>query len=275
MQAKSYMPCTAPGVTIDNAMADSPELEMSIVDPQTSIAVLLEHRVGGIPKDSRMVFFQSALLYSTSFGQTKGSSFNIGSEDLFVVADVFRSADFTALTALLTRQAISNIWQSPVDNAAPLQQARDLLISKCVHILSNYRLHTSAISLPLGQLILPDRLQLLPLFCMSFLKSIMLRPSFPKRGSGIRAVKPSPTANERACGLSYGAAVLPAFAMLLVHANVFPILDLQDGAGEWQIPAVLHGFLRNGKGCMSRLYPVAKNGKSEHNLHRGRRSLPY
>jgi hypothetical protein len=72
---------------------------------------------------------------------------------------------------------------------------------------------------------------------MSLLKSVMLRPSLPKRGSGVRAVKPSPTADERAYGLFFGSSVVPALAMLLVHPTVFPIADLKDGiTGEWQIP---------------------------------------
>jgi protein transport protein SEC24 len=236
IQVKSYMSCTAPGVTIENAMADSPELEMSIVDPQSCIAVALEHKVGGIPKGNKFVFFQSALLYTTSSGRRRVRVSTLGLRTSSEAADVFRSADFSAVTALLTRQAITNLWNPPLDTDTPLQHARHEMTSKCVDILSNYRLHTSAFSLPIGQLILPDRLQLLPLFCLSALKSVMLRSSLPKLGSGIRAVKPSPTADERAFGLISGASVNPALAMLLVHPNVFPILNLQDGAGEWQIP---------------------------------------
>jgi protein transport protein SEC24 len=236
IQVKSYMSCTAPGVTIENAMADSPELELSIVDPQSCIAVELEHRVGGIPKGTNVVYFQSALLYTTPSGKRRVRVSTLGLRTSSIAADVFRSVDFSAVTALLTRQAITNLWKPSVDIDTPLRHARDDITSKCVHILSNYRLHTSALSLPIGQLILPDRLQLLPLFCLSALKSVMLRSSLPMLGSGIRARKPSPTADERAFGLYMGASVVPALAMLLVHANVFPILDLQDGAGEWQIP---------------------------------------
>jgi hypothetical protein len=106
--------------------------------------------------------------------------------------------------------------------------------------LSNYQLQTSALLLPIGQLILPDRLQLLPLIC---LMSVTFRSSLPKLGSGIRAVKPSLTADEQAFGLHTGATAHPALAMLLVHPNVFPILNLQDGASEWEIPKVFHGLV--------------------------------
>jgi len=236
LQVKSYLSCTAPGVTVENGIAESPELEMSIVDPSSCIAVDLEHRVGGIRKGRHVVFFQSALLYTASSGKRRVRVSTLALRTSSSPADVFRSADFGALTALLTRKTIANLWKPLSDTDTPLQQARVDVTMKCVDILSNYRQHTTAYSLPIGQLILPDRLQLLPLFCMSFLKSVMIRSSLPKRGSGVRAVKPSPTADERAYGLFYGSSVVPALTMLLVHPNVFPVLNLTDGVGEWQIP---------------------------------------
>lgn len=209
---------------------------MSVIDPQSCISVVLEHRVGGIPKDANVVYFQSALLYTASSGKRRIRISTLGLRTTSEPADVFRSADNSAIMALLSRQCIAELWQAPAEADRPLQQARDGITSRCVNILSNYRLHTSAHSLPSGQLILPERLQLLPLFCMSALKSSMLRHSLPAQGSGVRAVKPNPTADERAFGLCIGSLTVPALAMLFVHANVFPILNLQDGDGEWQIP---------------------------------------
>ena len=236
LQVKSYLSCTAPGITIENGIVESPELELSIVDATTCIAVSLEHRVGGIRKEAPFVYFQSALLYTTSSGKRRVRVSTLALKTASTPADVFRSADFGAVTALWTRQTIANVWKPVSDTDTPLSQARVDVTSKCVDILSNYRLHTSAYSLPIGQLILPDRLQLLPLYCMSFLKSVMLRSSLPKRGSGIRVVKPSPTADERAYGLFFGSSVVPALTMLLVHPNVFPIANVEGGTGEWQIP---------------------------------------
>jgi hypothetical protein len=37
-------------------------LELSMVTPDTCIAVDLEHRVGGLPKESKYVYLQTVLL---------------------------------------------------------------------------------------------------------------------------------------------------------------------------------------------------------------------
>lgn len=236
LQVKSYLSCTAPGVTVQNGIAESPELEMSIVDPTSCIGVALEHRVGGIRKGGKFVYFQSALLYTAPSGKRRVRVSTLAIRTTPLPADVFRSADFGAITSLMARKTIANLWQPLSDTDTPLQEARVDITMQCVDILSSYRLNTTAVSLPLGQLILPDRLQLLPLYCMSLLKSVMLRSSLPKRGSGVRVVKPSPTADERAYGLFYGSSALPALTMLFVHPCVFPILNLKDGCGDWQIP---------------------------------------
>ena len=48
-----------------------------------------------------------------------------------------------------------------------LHRARTNVLDECVSVLANYRAHTSARSSPGGQLILPELMQLLPLFCLS------------------------------------------------------------------------------------------------------------
>jgi protein transport protein SEC24 len=115
--------------------------------------------------------------------------------------------------------------------------AQSALLDRCERLLACYRLHTKAINSPLGQLILPEKLQLLPLFCTSLIKSPILRPSLPKRGSGLRATAPSPSADERAIYLWQAATMSsPAYALLMVYPNVFPIADLQGEDGAWQMP---------------------------------------
>lgn len=231
------MTSTAPGVTIDNGISGSPELEMSMVSPDTCIAVELEHRVGGIPSSCKTVYFQSALLYTTSMGRRRVRVSTLALRKTSDVAHVFRSADFSAIMAMLTRQAIRHVWDIKEDHERKLHAAREDLKKRCVTMLANYRLNTAAKSSPLGQLILPETIQLLPLFCMSLTKSDMLRPSLPKRESGVRVDHPSPDADERAHGLYHGSAVLPALAMLMVHPNAFLITNLCEGSGEWHSPS--------------------------------------
>lgn len=235
LQVKSYT--TAPGVTIENSLVGSPELELSVVDQATCIAVELEHRVGGLSKKENACYVQSALLYTTISGQRRVRVSTLALKVGTIAADVYRGVDFGALTALFTRQAIGRLWDSRKQSEEqPLEEARMDLTETVTKALAGYRLHTNAKTLPQGQLILPDRLQLLPLFCMALLKSNMLRPSLPKRGSGLRTDHASPSGDERAYALFHGSAVTPAMAMVMVHPNIFSVSSLADGAGEWQLP---------------------------------------
>jgi protein transport protein SEC24 len=210
-------------------------LELSVVGEDTCIAIELEHRVGGLPKKESQCFVQSALLYTTVTGQRRVRVSTLALKVATSAADVYRATDFGAVTAFLTRQAIAHVWDQRNDSN-PLEVARKELTEKTTKILAGYRLNTNALNLPEGQLILPDRLQLLPLFSMALLKSAILRSSFPKRGSGIRATHPNPHADDRAYALFYGSSVNPATSMLMVHPNIFSISNLIDGAGEWQVP---------------------------------------
>lgn len=248
VQIKSYLPLVTPGVIVDNAILDSPEVELSRVTPDTCIPILLEHKVGGIPSERGMngkklgenpiVYFQSALLYTTRTGHRRVRVTTLALRTATEVAAIFRSADFGAVTAMMTRQAVCDLHDP--DNGTP-HNARNEVVQRCVNILANYRMYTAAKSSPSGQLILPETLQLLPLFCLSLKKSPMIRQSVGKNAAGVRIGKPSPNADERAYYLLFGASVSPSMAMLLVHPNVFPITCLKDGEGEWVFPSSATG----------------------------------
>jgi protein transport protein SEC24 len=240
IEAKSYLSCTAPGKTIDGGIVGSPELEISAVLPNTCVAVELEHRVGGIHKTKRMVYIQSATLYTAFNGQRRVRVSTLALRVSAEPSEIFRCSDFGAYTALLSRQAINHVWTPHEDNISLLDGARQALMKKCTQLLTGYRIHTEASASPAGQLLLPSKFQFLPLHVMSLLKSQMLRSALPPRGSEVRASRASPTADERAYALFHGAAVTPACAMLLVHPNIFPLMDLVEGDGEWQIPQVMN-----------------------------------
>jgi protein transport protein SEC24 len=236
LQVKSFV--SNVGVVRDGGLVGSPELELSVVTPDTCIAVDLEHRVGGLPKESKYVYLQTALLYTTLFGERRCRVSTLALRTASMAADCFRSMDFGAVATLQMRQAASPLLSPIHDEAgdnARIMSRHDLL-ARCVKILASYRLHTTAVNSPLGQLILPDKLQLLPLFAMAIIKGPLLSPSMPKRGSGARSAVPSPRGDERAFYLLHASSASPACAMLMAHPNLFPIENLQDGAGEWQAP---------------------------------------
>ena len=239
IQVKSYSPMLPTGKLVGDGIVDSAELEMSSLDSSTTVAVLLEHKIGGIvntldtgKKDSPMVFFQAAVLYTTLTGKRRVRVTTIGLPTTQVASDVFRSADLGTVATLMSRQAVSDV----IPSEDGLKSARFNVFDQCVTILANYRMNTNARSSSSGQLILPESLQLLPLFCLSLRKSRMFRHSLQ---SNTPSVKPSPTADERAYHLFYASMVTPNIALQCIHPNVFQISDMRVRDGEWITPSVL------------------------------------
>ena len=239
LQVKHFYPSNA-GVIKDGGLTESPELELSVVTPDTCIAVNLEHRVGGLPKEAKLVFIQTALLYTCPLsGQRRVRVSTLALRTSAIVPDVYRSMDFGAIAALELRLAATPLLSPEHDEAGDSARikSRYSALERCVNILASYRSHTpSGTNSSPGQLLLPDKFQLLPLFCSSLMKSPILRPSLPKRGSGVSSAVPAPRADERAYYLFHALLASPVYALLLVHPNLFSVIGLADGAGEWQRP---------------------------------------
>lgn len=245
MQVKSYCPTLPSGNVVGDGIVDSAELELSSIHSGISIAVLLEHKIGGVQETRRwgggrpeggidappVVFFQSALLYTTLTGRRRVRVSTMGLVTTKVPADIFRSADLGTIAAIMTRQAISDLEDSNVG----LHKARSNLFDKTVSILTNYRMNTTAKSSPSGQLILPETLQLLPLFCLSLRKSRLLRYSL----IGAPNERPFPNADERAYHIFYGRMVSPNMSLQCVHPNLFQVSDMRTLDGEWRKPPTL------------------------------------
>ena len=242
VEVESFLPMSqTPGVLVDDSVLSSPELELSTVTSDTCVAIQLRHKIGGIPKESGastgrdpLAYFQTALLYTTVAGSRRVRVSTLALQSTSVPSEVFRLSDFGAVTAFTTRQAITDMLRP--DGSGTHKVAREAIVNRCVDLLANYRLNTSARNSPSGQLILPEALQLLPLFCLSLRKSLIFRPSLPK---GSWSTRPSPTADERAYHVHHGAAVSPALAMLSVHSNLYVVTKLRKRDGEWINPTPL------------------------------------
>lgn len=234
LQVKRFL-ATEPGLTIES-LTGSPEIELAVIGQDTCIAVELEHRVGGLPKKDKYCYVQSALLYTTTFGERRVRVSTLALKIATLAVDVYRGIDFGSLAAFWTRQAIEFALNPAEEN--PLDSARKDLAEKMINTLAGYRLNTKAWNEPRGQLMLPTQLTLLPLFTMALLKSSMLRSSLPLAASGLRTDHANPSADDRAYVLFHGSCVHPAMAMLMVHPNIFSLstLDDADDAGEWLVP---------------------------------------
>lgn len=170
-------------------------------------------------------YLQSVLLYTTPHGQRKLRVSTLALPVTDLVPDVFRGSDFGCIAALWTRHAVVAAKENG------LKKARMDVIDSCVNVLSQYRLNTSAKDAPMGQLILPEALQLLPLFCMSIRKSGLLRAPVPPGTSLSTAKHPQPCVDERMHMMYHASNMSPDLPMLLVHPNVYDLTRLKGTEG--------------------------------------------
>jgi protein transport protein SEC24 len=240
IQVKSFYPSS--GVLIETSAGDSSELELSSLHPSTTIAIEFEYRVGGISKSRRHVYIQTALLYSTFSGKRRVRVSTLALRTTSNVNEVYRSVDFNTLISFFTRSASQCLHTTSVsDPSSTRMKARTMIYQKCINTLACYRQYTTAITSPMGQLILPEKMSLLPLYCMCLLKSLMLRPSSQRMIPGMQASVISPTNDERAYFNYNVSQCLSSFAILMVHPYVFSIapylMDADDNlSGQWQAP---------------------------------------
>jgi Sec23/Sec24 helical domain len=105
-----------------------------------------------------------------------------------------------------------------------LTEARHGLVEACCQILISYRQLISKTRPPsMAEFLVPPSLDLLPLFVLSALKSPLLRPSLPRRGTGTRSAVPSPHGDERAYYLYHARRVSPSTALHLIHPLLFGV----------------------------------------------------
>ncbi|PRP88472.1 protein transport protein Sec24-like protein [Planoprotostelium fungivorum] len=117
---------------------------------------------------TKYVSIQAALLYTTTFGERR---IRIMTQCLAVtnsLADIFRSSDVGAVTTLLTKIAVEKALSSK------LSDARDMLVNRCVDILTVYKTDLASRK-ENTQLLLPEALKLLPLYILSVTKSTPFR----------------------------------------------------------------------------------------------------
>lgn len=214
---------------------DSPELELAVVTPDTSVGVYLQHRVGGISKNTQFVYIQSALLYTNPWnGKRRVRVSTLALRVASNAQQVFSSMEFHTLAASILRQTVAKVRALPAKTES-IQAARVAVKDQCISILVNYRKYGASINSQASsnsQLMLPDKLTLLPLLCMSLLKSPLLRASLQSR-RGTNTV-PDPLADDRAYYLYHASQTSPTMALWMVYPW---IVDLHSAAlKRWQHP---------------------------------------
>lgn len=230
-----------------SALGQEDELELSCVTPETCFGVTLQHRIGGLPspRENQFAFVQTALLFTNPY--TGDRRIRISTLAIRVTnqpRQVLDAMDFGALAALQlrlnfphsnystsSRFSLDNSTSGTFDAWSPDQKG-DSLITDARHdfftsmrqVLVAYRRIASKYQTPAsGRLLIPDCLQLWPLFVMSAAKSPLLRPSIPRQGSGTQSIVPSPRGDTRAYYIYHARKCSPSAAMLLVNPLVFDV----------------------------------------------------
>ena len=218
-----------------SSSSTSPEVELSNVTPDTCIVVDIEHRGNSIlnrikssNNKGAVVHFQSALLYTDTFGSRRLRISTLSLPVTGSVKEAYEGIDMGVMATVLTREAMNDAFPcSPnnqqfssnngSNNDLALRMASDNIADRCASILSGYRLNTDARKSSQSGLVLPESLSLLPVFCHSIRNSPILRPNkllssykVCSNGNSWR------TADRRAYRAFYSARVIPALAMLYV-----------------------------------------------------------
>ncbi|KAJ1752962.1 COPII coat Sec23p-Sfb3p heterodimer component [Coemansia sp. RSA 1821] len=162
---------TSDGLRVDEHygnlfMRNHVDVELAGVTSDTAIGALLQY--DGRLDEKQDVYFQAALLYTTSDGQRRIRVHNIAVPCTTLIGAMFRNAEVDTSMNLIAKAAVTEALSQP------LRSIRERLSDRCVQILTAYRRNCAAGSPP-GQLILPEAFKLAPLYTLSLLKSPAIR----------------------------------------------------------------------------------------------------
>ncbi|KAJ2345920.1 COPII coat Sec23p-Sfb3p heterodimer component [Coemansia sp. RSA 2618] len=162
---------TSDGLRVDEHfgnlfMRNHVDVELGGVTSDTAIGALLQY--DGRLDEKQDVYFQIALLYTTSDGQRRIRVHNLAVPCTTLIGGMFRTAEVDTGMNLMAKVAVSEALSTPLKNI------REKLSDRCVQILTAYRRNCASGSSP-GQLILPEAYKLSPLYTLSLLKSPAIR----------------------------------------------------------------------------------------------------
>ncbi|KAI1724885.1 sec23/Sec24 trunk domain-containing protein [Ditylenchus destructor] len=198
-------------------MQNTTDIEMSAIDADKSVQV--EIKYDDKLEEKEPVIFQAAVLFTSCGGQRRLRIHNLS---LPVTTDhnqIYRLTDEDAIVTHLFKAAERTIREkSPKD-------MREEIVSICAHVLSTYREKCSETA-PLGQLILPECLKLLPVHVNCITKNDSLNG-----GSEL-------TVDDRAWMMSLVPSMTVQEVSTFLYPRVYPItgLSLDANDSSLQIP---------------------------------------
>lgn len=200
------------------------DCDFPAIDSDKSVVCVLGYD-GAEMKDNEQAFVQAALLYTTTSGERRIRVHTLALPVAASLGTTFRGADLDAQFALMARKMALQLPQHH------LMTAREHVTSSCVGSLFAYRKYCANTSSP-GQLILPESLKLLALYCLGLHKSPLLRTS--AKG------------DERTAALYRVLSFTPEMIAWNIAPRLFPLhtidptslLSQEDGAASGQLSAL-------------------------------------
>ena len=137
------------------------EIEFGTIDADKAVVVKFKHE-GKLDRKLDVVF-QSALLYTTASGERRIRVQNMAARPTNDIIEIFKTADEDAIMVTVAKEASFKMLTKTS------REVREGVGDKCIRILAAYRKYQGSGALH-GQLILPDKLRLLPLYTLTLLK---------------------------------------------------------------------------------------------------------
>ncbi|CAP26255.2 Protein CBR-SEC-24.1 [Caenorhabditis briggsae] len=191
-------------------MENSTDLELATIDESKAFITEIKH--DDTLKDQASLI-QTAVLYTSMTGQRRLRILNMC---LPVTADynqVYKLADPEALTTFMLKQAVQ------LNRDRGSSEMKESLSSRCAQFLATYREKCSE-GAPLGQLILPESLKLMPLYVNSILKNDAI-----SGGSEM-------TVDDKVWQMELIRGMRTEDVMPLIYPRVMPVSDLRLNDGE-------------------------------------------
>ncbi len=167
--------------------------------------------------DGAEAFVQCALLYTTTGGQRRIRVHTLALPISSVLGNVFRACDLETQTCDLIRKACSKV----LTGSCSLEGAKDASLRSTVATLHAYRKFCASNN-STGQLILPEGLKVLPLYCLALHKS-----------DGLRS---DASADDRSECLLKGVSCTTVSAVPSISPRHFPIHNLPEGEAPGTAP---------------------------------------
>jgi protein transport protein SEC24 len=142
------------------------EIEFGTIDADKAVVVMFKHE--GKVERKLDVVFQSALLYTTATGERRVRVQNLSARSSNDVVEVFKATDEDAILVTIAKEASFKMLTKTS------REVREGIVDKCIRILAAYRKHNGS-GAHQGQLILPDKLRLLPLYTLGLMKTRAFR----------------------------------------------------------------------------------------------------